>query len=43
MGDFLSEMQVTKRDGSSADVSFDKILNRVKNLGNNVEWQRNNT
>ena len=37
MGDFLSEMQVTKRDGSSADVSFDKILNRVKNLGNNVK------
>jgi ribonucleotide reductase alpha subunit len=27
------EMRVTKRDGSVEDISFDKILNRVKKLG----------
>ena len=27
------EMQVQKRDGSYQNISFDKILNRVKNLG----------
>ena len=27
------EMKVLKRDGTSEDVSFDKILNRVKNIG----------
>ena len=31
------EMQVVKRDGSRQDVSFDKILNRVKNLGTNIK------
>ncbi len=30
------EMQVVKRDGSYEDVSFDKILKRVKNLGTNI-------
>ena len=29
----VHEMRVKKRDGSSEDVSFDKILNRVKKLG----------
>lgn len=31
------EMRVMKRDGKFEDISFDKILNRVKNLGNNME------
>jgi len=31
------EMRVMKRDGKYEDISFDKILNRVKNLGNNME------
>jgi ribonucleotide reductase alpha subunit len=31
------EMRVMKRDGNFEDISFDKILNRVKNLGNNME------
>ncbi|MDB4342711.1 ribonucleoside-diphosphate reductase subunit alpha [bacterium] len=30
-------MRVMKRDGKFEDISFDKILNRVKNLGNNME------
>jgi ribonucleotide reductase alpha subunit len=30
------EMQVTKRDGSLQEVSFDKILQRVKKIGNEV-------
>ena len=29
----ISEMKVVKRDGQQEDVSFDKILNRVKNIG----------
>uniref|UniRef100_A0A6C0D9I3 ribonucleoside-diphosphate reductase n=1 Tax=viral metagenome TaxID=1070528 RepID=A0A6C0D9I3_9ZZZZ len=31
--DSQREMRVTKRDGSVEDISFDKILNRVKKLG----------
>tara|TARA_Y100001958_G_scaffold159515_1_gene161388 strand:- start:983 stop:3748 length:2766 start_codon:yes stop_codon:yes gene_type:complete len=31
------EMQVIKRSGTRQDVSFDKILNRVKNLGTNIK------
>ena len=31
------EMQVIKRSGEHQDVSFDKILNRVKNLGINIK------
>ena len=31
------EMQVIKRSGEHQDVSFDKILNRVKNLGTNIK------
>ena len=30
------EMRVKKRNGILEEVSFDKILNRVKNLGNNI-------
>ena len=37
MGDFLNEMQVQKRNGNYEEVSFDKILNRVKNLGTNIK------
>ena len=29
-------MKVTKRDGSHEDVSFDKVLNRVKILSNDL-------
>ena len=32
-----NEMKVLKRDGKLEDVSFDKILNRVKNLGQKLE------
>lgn len=35
------EMKVLKRNGSTEDISFDKILNRVKNLGNNIEPKLN--
>jgi ribonucleoside-diphosphate reductase alpha chain len=35
------EMKVLKRNGKLEDVSFDKILNRVKNLGNNIEPKLN--
>ena len=31
--DFIKEMHVTKRDGTLQEVSFDKILGRVKKLG----------
>ncbi len=31
------EMRVMKRNGQYEDISFDKILNRVKKLGNNME------
>ena len=33
----VQEMMVMKRNGSYEDISFDKILKRVKNLGNNME------
>jgi ribonucleotide reductase alpha subunit len=35
------EMKVLKRNGNLEDISFDKILNRVKNLGNNIEPKLN--
>ena len=31
------QMSVTKRDGTSEELSFDKILGRVKNLSKNIE------
>ena len=30
---FANDMLVTKRDGRTEDISFDKILNRIKKLG----------
>ena len=35
----VQEMRVMKRNGSYEDISFDKILKRVKNLGNNMEYK----
>lgn len=35
------QMQVTKRDGQTEDVSFDKILTRLKNLSTNIEPKLN--
>lgn len=35
------EMRVTKRDGQLEDISFDKILNRVKKIGQEVNIQIN--
>ena len=35
--DNVQEMYVVKRNGEHQEVSFDKILNRVKNLGNNMK------
>ena len=35
------EMKVIKRCGNEEDVSFDKILNRIKKLGNEVNLQLN--
>ena len=35
------EMKVTKRDGSIQDIAFDKILNRIKKLGNEANIQIN--
>ena len=37
MPELLDEMQVVKRAGSTEDVSFDKILNRLKALGRECE------
>lgn len=34
--DIIQEMRVQKRNGGFEEVSFDKILNRVKNLGNKI-------
>ena len=34
--EIIQEMQVKKRNGTFEEVSFDKILNRVKNLGNKM-------
>ena len=36
-----SEMRVTKRDGNLEDIAFDKILNRIKKLGQEVGIQIN--
>ena len=36
-----SEMRVTKRNGELEDISFDKILNRIKNIGHEVGIQIN--
>ena len=36
-----SEMRVTKRDGKLEDIAFDKILNRIKKLGHEVNIQIN--
>jgi ribonucleotide reductase alpha subunit len=36
-----TEMRVTKRDGKLEDISFDKILNRVKKLGQEANIQIN--
>ena len=33
----LHEMRVTKRDGELQDIAFDKILNRIKKLGQEVD------
>ena len=33
----LTEMRVTKRDGELQEVSFDKILERVKKLGQEAD------
>tara|TARA_B100001769_G_C22108650_1_gene599305 strand:+ start:163 stop:2658 length:2496 start_codon:yes stop_codon:yes gene_type:complete len=33
----VQEMRVKKRNGNFEDISFDKILNRVKKLGNNMK------
>ena len=30
------EMSVTKRNGNKEIISFDKILNRIKNIGENT-------
>ena len=37
------QMQVTKRDGKKEDVSFDKILTRLRNLSINIEPKLNIT
>jgi ribonucleoside-diphosphate reductase alpha chain len=36
-----SEMRVTKRNGELEDIAFDKILNRIKKLGQEVNIQLN--
>ncbi len=36
-----TDMKVTKRDGSKEEISFDKILNRIKKLGQEVGIQIN--
>ena len=35
----LNEMKVIKRNGNQEDISFDKILARIKNIGikNNIQ------
>jgi ribonucleoside-diphosphate reductase alpha subunit len=42
-GDFDEEMYVTKRSGKSEIVSFDKILTRIKNIGQEVNIKINYT
>ena len=34
-------MRVTKRNGKLQDIAFDKILNRIKKLGNEANIQIN--
>jgi ribonucleoside-diphosphate reductase subunit M1 len=41
MGGNQTEMRVTKRNGELEDISFDKILNRVKKLGQEANIQIN--
>jgi hypothetical protein len=36
-----TEMYVIKRDNKPQEISFDKILRRVKNLGHNIEPKLN--
>jgi ribonucleoside-diphosphate reductase alpha subunit len=37
----INEMRVTKRDGQLEDIAFDKILNRIKKLGQEANIQIN--
>ena len=37
MASMTDQMKVTKRNGNQEDVSFDKILSRVKNLCQNTD------
>ena len=39
--DNINEMRVTKRDGQLEDIAFDKILTRVKKLGQEANIQIN--
>ena len=41
MGYFTEEMRVTKRNGKMENVSFDKILTRIKKIGSEVGIQLN--
>ena len=41
MENIENEMRVTKRNGELEDIAFDKILNRVKNVGQEVNIQIN--
>lgn len=41
MSYFTEEMRVTKRNGKTENVSFDKILSRIKKIGNEVGIQLN--
>ena len=41
MSYFSEEMRVTKRNGKTENVSFDKILTRIKKIGNEVGIQLN--
>ena len=41
MSDNTNDMRVTKRNGELEDISFDKILTRVKKLGNEANIQIN--
>tara|TARA_B100000902_G_scaffold362841_1_gene381432 strand:- start:1160 stop:3730 length:2571 start_codon:yes stop_codon:yes gene_type:complete len=42
MASMTDQMKVTKRNGNQEDVSFDKILSRVRNLCHNIEPQLTN-
>ena len=41
--DFLIDMRVTKRNGELEEITFDKILNRVKNVGQEANIHINYT